>query len=325
MRTFNSDARIQENYLDAYKPIAVGQLHAVMQRPATSFFAPTRARRDYNAPGPIIPQFVAEQATSKVRGDRSRQIAAINGDFLRRASAAAPSYSILRPPEQRRGAPQQDIGKTPLKAMGDAVNVDTADVKEDFVERLMEGQIPFGPGYSAATPSARLALGSSRGRENLAPAAQALKGEVATYLDPLLRSEMTVISMMTRKGANNPMIVKRHLKEAPVVNELPEQPVESLLPAEEAPTPPPEPQTLGGLPLSIYKTGGTTAAIEYVKDPSSVDPATVPRKKKDQMAAFIADNLKLKGQSKSASRTALKKYTAAQMSQLITKYFPRAK
>ena len=319
-----SDKRIRENYLDAYKPVAVGKLHSVMQRPATSFFAPTRPRRDYNAPPPLIPQYVAEQASKKAGADRSRQIAAVNGDFLRRASGASTSYAILRPPERRQGALQQDIGKTPLRSMGAAVASSSADVEDDYIERLVSKQTAYGPGFTGATPGARLALDSKRGRENLAPAAQALQGEVAEYLDPMLASEMTMIAMMTHKS-NNPMVLKRVMKQTPVVGDVPEQPVQSLLPPEEPPEDTND-KTLGGEPLTQFKTEDGTSTIQYVSDPSAVNQSNIPRKgNKAKMAKFLANNLKLQGLTPAQSEAALKGFRRIDMLNLITKYFPRVK
>lgn len=338
MRTgLNSDKRIRENYLNAYLPIPVGKLHSVMQRPATSFYAPSRPRRDYNAPSPMIPQYIAEQVSKKEGPNRSSQISAINGDFLRRASNAKNSYSVLRPVEMREGALQQNIGKTRLQSMGEAVSTKTNRVDNDFISKLVDRQAVYGPGYSNATPAMRMALKSKRGQENLQPSAQALKGEIAEYLDPMISTEMTMVSLLSHKN-NNPMILTRNLKERPQVKDIEQPDPQTLFPPEdEELNEPIKPQksaqalggtsqTLGGQPLTVYTADNSNSVIEYSKDPKTINPTSVPRKgNKDDMLAFLIANVQLAGMPAKKSRNTLSKFSKKDMSNLITKYFPRTK
>jgi len=341
-----SDKYIKENYSDCFLPIPVEKLHAVREKPAGSFVNTANKRiKDYISLNPVIPQYVAENASSQKGILGLNEMNSIKSDLIRKASQAKSNYSILQPPRKREGVLQENIGFTQISSMAQAQDVNFGKIDTEFVKDELLDQAPLASYGDKVNFNTLLGSEATKSKENMTPSGTGVKKDLAKILDPGIESKMFLINELKRQpesylfvkpqkpgqgktvqqdGANlipnESEQVRDQAKTFGPSETLPEVPVASgvKVPAETTLSKG-QLSKVGDSPI-IYKNRSEASSLQSSGDvPNVSDPSesTV-----DILRAFLVKHLEVSG-DKEKLKKFLSSKPRSELKRITQKYFPK--
>ena len=342
-----SDKYIKENYSNCFLPIPVDKLHSVRQKPSGSFVNTANKRiKDYISLNPVIPQYIAENASSQKGILGLNEMNSIKSDLIRKAANAKSNYSILQPPRKREGVLQENIGFTQISSMAQAQDVNFGKIDTEFVKDELLDQAPLGAYGDKVNFNTLLGSESVKSKENMTPSGSGVKKDLAKILDPGIESTMFLINELKRQpesylftkpqkpgqgqtvqqdGANLILNESEQVRDqaqtfgpSEVLPEVPQVASQSKVPAETTLSKG-QLSKVGDSPI-IYKDRSEASSLQSSGDvPNVSDPSesTV-----DILRAFLLKHLEVSGDSGK-----LKKYLdskpRSELKRLTQKYFPK--